>query len=594
MNKAQLAIYILFVVAVIAMLSMITIVFYVYFRELEMYTLPGDLTKTEHVLLPDENITEKEIEEVILYVKSATEDVPTVPSIPVSISYNAKWYDPPSEVSGTALCFSGGGVMAMTHCIGFIRGFLASGYLSKAKLISAASGSCWAIIPGFLVSTTHEQNNISLDKLFGTYISPEEETIGNLKTPFPETSLAYMSTNPGNLARFMRLSVDNLKITDIPRNMIMADAFAQLVLRHLNMYCHTSLVQSDKESLDNIVNDNPELAENIENTFVTRDNLPPFTVSMTGYFPPICGMVDKNHEWPGKYQAFPMEYTADRAGFLCSCVHLKHENERMSIGNQISNYAWNSESQKSRHGTVNCTQDMTYNITGIHQMVSVTSFVFGSSFIQHCLDADLVPSQKCSTNISDNQKIWAADGGAWDNSAMTAALARKMPHLVVFCLDSALNVDKDQYPLSLAQPFGMKMDGTPDPKRTPLLDPKEFKSTAENIEKSQYDKYAMDHQYEWHPAIYTQTYHCYDVDVAGIIAYEPKITWVVPRRTYQYQCKLRPDVYKLVENIAHYPAFTTQSNLTSLYDLTPIQAQSVVSMDSWIAKEILSPMLESM
>ena len=585
MDKPHIALYVLYVITVCCLISMIIIVLYVYFRDIEVYYLPTNLSKQKHYLLPEENISQKDINDIVSYVSTSVES-PSIPQINTSISYRAKWYGPPDVQSGTALCFSGGGVMAMTHCCGFLRGFHASGYLPKVSLVSAASGSCWAVVPSFLMSDMYTENNISLDTLYGSYIPPEEETVKDFETPFPEDNLAFISTNPGNLSRFMHTSTNNLKNTSIPTNMVLPDSFAQLVLSHLKMYCHTSLVQPTKEKLHQVMDDNPELTETLDNTFILRDDVPPFTVSMTGYFGNTCGLPSLSD-----YTIFPLEYTAEKAGFLCSHVHLKNNNEQLMLGNQISNYAWNSNTQKNRRDVTTCSQDILYNIGGIHQMVSLTSFIFESSLIQNCDEAKLAPSQKCTTNMGDNQEIWTGDGGEWDNSALTAALVRKMPNAVVFLLDNELNIEDDIYPLSLAQIFGRKINGKIDPDRSPLLPPDLFDSTAQSIISSQHNKYSMDDNDQWNPAIYTQTYICLDVEVAGIESYEVKITWVLPRRTYQYQDKLKPEVYKIVENMPNYPAFTTSTNLTALYNLTPQQARAVISLDSWMAKEILTPLL---
>jgi hypothetical protein len=576
MNKAQLAIYILFFIAIMAMLMIIVIVFYVYFRELEKYKVPGNFNTKEHILLVDQKIVQKDIDDVYDYIQRSADDIDPVEMPPVPITYTASIYNPPDEKKGVALCFSGGGVIAMTHCIGFLCGFHSSGYLSEPTLISATSGSSWAIVPSSLVSVKHPQNNLSLEKLYGPYVPPDQETLTSFRIPFPENSLAYMSTNSGNLARFMRITIENFKNKDIPREMAMSDAIAQMVLKHLNMYCHTSIVQPDNEQLQKVLKENQQLNDIVENMFILRENHPPFSVSVTGHFP-LAGGLPEN--------SFPLEYTESRAGFLCSNILMRYQSHRLKIGNQVSNYAFNSTIERARRDYITCSQTSLYNITGINQMVSV-----GSSFTNKNHDVEYV-RQLCTTDISANEEIYISNGGAWDNSAMTSALARQIPHLVVFLLDGALDVENNHYPLSLCQPFGMKSDGTPDLNRISFLSPEEFKTTAEAIERSQHNKYAMDHQRQWHPAVYTQSYQCNDIDIAGIRSYEPLITWVIPRKTYQYQTKLRQDVNDLIESLPNYPTFINSNDMTAFYELTPSQAHAVISLNSWIAKEILTPLL---
>ena len=512
-----------------------------------------------------------------------------------TIKYGANWYEKPESVQkGFALCFSGGGAMAMTHCLGFFRGFRKSGVLKKASLISGVSGSCWAIVPSALLEFNKTIKPLS--EIWGEYIPPKNYTAEQLKEFIPNSQIGHIITNQGNLARFVKKVRDNLvDNNNIPHDMAMADAFSQMILESNNMYYYNSIVQKNKNNILKLLEEYPTLKTNVEGFFYKREEFGSFSLANTGYFPTQCNIDSKSDiTWDSDHIKFPIEFTEERSGFLCNDEQIKNRGESINIGGQVDNYAWNSSKTQTVYKSYfNATQNNPYNITGINQMVSLPAFAFGPLFIQNCNYSNLIPLQQATTEISNNKKIWQADGGSWDNSGITSALARKIPHLFVFLLDSALNIKQNKYPLSLSQPFGYNVSGKTKKNTQPLLPPDEFHKTAQNIELSQYSKDAPNHQENWNPAIYTKIYQCLDVPIAGIESYKVKITWIIPRRTYKYQNQLSPECYQIVENLENYPSFITSSDYTALYNLTPVQAQSVLSLDSWIASEIISPLIMS-
>jgi len=568
--NVRLSINVLFVIIIMCILFLILLVLYVYFRPVKSVQIVKNKESNEFIFIPQENLSENDINDAFTRVKNH-ETNKLLPPLE-TIVYKAKLYDSPENLPGIAFCFSGGGISSMVHTIGYMRGFIESNCLNNVSFISCTAGSSWGIVPSALKSSMFPQSNRSLSELYGKYIPPEEYIVDTFKNALERPQISYIATNPGNLSRLMRISIENLEnYSHIPKDMAMVDAFAQTILRPLDMYCNYSIVQRSKSSLDETLNQNPNIKDSIENSFIKRDDFPEFSVLSTG--------ISKY----GKVRTtFPIEYTADKVGFLCDTMP-------STIGGQVSNYAWNSDTCKINGNRIISSQTVKYNLTSINQMVGISSFMFNPSFIKDS-ESNLFPTQKCTVN-SENNSILVGDGGIYDNSSISSALARKIPHIFLFITDGGLNLVKDEYPQSLLHIFGMNKGGLVDSSRCAYLDSHYFMSTIKGIEDSQYNKYAMNHQKQWNTPVYTDEYICNNVIVSGVSSYKVKITWVLSMRTYQYQNKLPRNVYNLIETLPNYPNFVKDNNKTAFYNLTPQQANSILSLNSWIAKEILTPLI---
>ena len=486
------------------------------------------------------------------------------------------------------LCFSGGGVVAMTYVTGYLRGLLESKVLNDIKIrhITGVSGATWVLTPCAYINVFKDV--LSLESILGTYKHPSDLTLNDMLKMEPLPFIGNCGTSD-TLSNLITNTIINLApTTEIPPAQILSDVIAKLILKPLKLYYGSgTVIQQEREEAIAV---QPLLRESFTeygNAFYLRPSFP---------FPHFLITAMNAPDAKLQYQAsrFPLEMTPSRIGCLSEDI----EYNNIPIGGQISNYCFGGYDTEGKLPILNNSENMSTTIpnkwftNGIEKYIGYPSSIWSYWFLKNKYLSQFVPRVKLNLPNSFQDLInqpYIGDGGYYDSCGISALLARQVKHVYVFMFDGCLKPDKISpekgvYPISLQQIFGWEI-GTYKAWGPGFVEDDEKHSRFWTVVDNLSNKI-------WEPAIYTDIYITKTVAEAGITPYQVKITWIIPSKTIEYQSQLSSEIQNKINQLENYPQYITPPHVISLIKLSPLQLKAAMNLASYVAYNYIAPLIK--
>ncbi len=239
--------------------------------------------------------------------------------------------------------FCGGSQAAQAIATGILSGLNARGLLSKIYIdyLFFVSGATWSGCPLAYEKYALDGSKISnttLDSLLLPYIPPEQLRITDLLFQKPSNFLISSASNTFFILTFLRNFLLNLLDPEVPFELVLSNAFAQGPLEQFNLYSTKSILQKNKQQIDEVLNNNPIIKEKIDSYFLLRDNFPETYTSIAGVYPPKPAN--------DQYTFFQLTMNSESYGTIANDAIITDPldtDDELRIGQRIENYGFGSQ-----------------------------------------------------------------------------------------------------------------------------------------------------------------------------------------------------------------------------------------------------------
>ena len=277
--------------------------------------------------------------------------------------YSDKLYDPNPQSSGIAFCSSGGGAYSAVSTLSIYNGLYYGGVLNDKyiKYLSSSSGSGWAT---GLVSFISDNGEVaSLIDILGPEINAENLKVSDFIKKSPKGQADYGFDDNLLITIFDMLWFTVRNITNLDRNSFFEKVLGYYVLRNHINYTDINIIGNDKQHLEDIINENPELERKLQDKFYVRPSFPYPITAFTVYY---------NDEKTKNQIFIPLEINPKLVSFL-GTGYIPYEQDYKLFSGGISTYSFNCQYISKDDKNINCIQKINDNIFGLNHYVAGTS-----------------------------------------------------------------------------------------------------------------------------------------------------------------------------------------------------------------------------
>jgi hypothetical protein len=483
--------------------------------------------------------------------------------------------------------FGGGGHAAQAISAGLLSGLNARNLLNDRAIdyLIYVSGSAWTGGPlGYqrFGVDGREISAASLDSLLLPYIAPENLKITDLLVKKPKNYIINNASDTIYVLRLLNNFLKNLLDPDVPFQFVLSNTFAMPSLEQFNLYSTKSILQKDRQELYETftVLKNEEIRKKIDSVYLLRPDFPDTYTTIMGSWPQVSGN--------GEYNYFNLNMNSNSYGAIARDAYVenpKDANEKIHIGERISNYAFGSkliEVIDSKEKIILSEVNGVQSLASLNQMVGLASCAFAPFFnFSNNSTLNLLNTRyNINSEITNpNQKAFLSDGGQYDNSGILSLVALRTQHIfAVISAGERILPAEGKYPKQLTDPFALSK-GSEKRNLSAVLNPNDFDATVAGILASE-------------SGVFTKKYSTLESEINGSVipSYEVSITWIyIDISTWQSNIK-NPVLKRLVDFI---PSFPFNNSIFQRINLLPVTANAYNYYMAYIAYNYLAPILSS-